>query len=211
MPKGIINDLTGFRFGALTVLTFDVSSRGKGRRYYCKCDCGTLKSILGTNLMAGNTVSCGCMRGKASKHGDCKDGSETNIYRLWGHMKERCTNPKKDNYDRYGGRGIKVCDEWMNNFELFKAWALDHGYKRGLQIDRIDSNGNYEPGNCRFVTGKINTRNQAQVRLNPEKVLRIRELLSEGKMTMREIGKMFGVTHSTISDIRNGKRWDDVK
>lgn len=79
--------------------------------------------------------------------------------RIYDGMKQRCYNPKRDNYERYGGRGIRVCDEWLESSTPFIKWALENGYEDGLQLDRIDNSGNYEPSNCRWVTPKNNSRN----------------------------------------------------
>ena len=85
--------------------------------------------------------------------------SYSNLYRVFNAMVERCTKPTIKNYHNYGGRGIKVCNEWIGNYQSFCDWALENGYKKGLQIDRIDNNGNYEPSNCRWVTQKQNCNN----------------------------------------------------
>lgn len=82
------------------------------------------------------------------------------LFGLWETMRSRCNNPNREKYGDYGGRGIEVCDEWNRSAEAFCEWALANGYKDGLQIDRIDNNGNYEPSNCRFVTPKTNSRNK---------------------------------------------------
>jgi hypothetical protein len=150
------------------------------------------------------------MRGKAAKHGECRNNTETPVYRLWSRIKERCYNKNKDGYHRYGGRGIHVCDEWLNSYETFKEWALTHGFKKGLQIDRENSDGNYEPGNCRFVTGVVNTRNQEQVKLSVEKVKQIKELFLSTNFTCKEIANNYGVSAATIRAIKRGDRWADV-
>lgn len=82
--------------------------------------------------------------------------SNTRLYNIWGCMKQRCCNPRNPRYGRYGGRGIMVCDEWLHSFEKFKEWSISNGYEDGLQIDRIDNDGNYEPNNCRWVTREKN-------------------------------------------------------
>ena len=210
MPKGHINKLTGKRFGKLIVLSFDESSRGKGRKWLCQCDCGNTRIIRAANLMSGCTISCGCERGKAAKHGECRNGTETHIYRLWGRIKDRCYNPNRDGYHRYGGRGIRVCDEWLNSFDAFKEWALANGYKRGLQIDRRESDGNYEPSNCRFVCNAENSRNQEQVKLTAEEVRTIKDRLSAGLHTCKELATEFNVSTATIRAIKRGDRWADI-
>ena len=119
-----------------------------------KCSkCGQVKEVNIYNLMLGKTK--GCM--KCNQHG-LIEGNER-VHRVWRNMLNRCTNPKVKCYDNYGGRGIAVCEEWRA-FPKFLKWAMSSGYGNELQIDRIDSNGNYEPGNCRWVTSKVNNRNR---------------------------------------------------
>lgn len=86
----------------------------------------------------------------------------TRLYTIWGNMIQRCTNPNNNNYPRYGGRGINICNEWRNSFQAFHDWAIDNGYKEDLQIDRIDNDGNYEPGNCRWTTATYNLNNTSR-------------------------------------------------
>lgn len=152
----------------------------------------------------------GSQRGKAIIHGACRFNTSTSLYRMWGRMKERCSNPKKDGYHRYGGRGIKVCPEWLNNFIAFKKWALTHGYQKGLQIDRRNNDGNYSPQNCWFLTGAENTQNQGHAKLNASSVRIIKNLLGEGGLTHKEIASRFKVCRSLITDIKNGKRWSNI-
>ena len=131
-----INDLTGKRFGRLTVL-YPTPNRYQGKVIWvCKCDCGTTKNIIGANLMNGSTVSCGCkskqvLRESREKHGK----SNTRIYNIYICMKERCYNPNSPSYKNYGGRGIEVCEEWANNFEAFYEWSIENGYQDSLTID----------------------------------------------------------------------------
>lgn len=203
------SNLEGGKFGILTVIKSVSKTKWGWDVWLCECECGKQKEVEGRMLVQNKIRSCGCLRGVASKHGDCKNGTETHIYRLWHRIKERCSNPKKDHYHRYGGRGIKVCDEWLNSFDSFKSWAFANGYKRELQIDRINSDGNYEPDNCRFVTGTENTRNQEQVKLNVEKVRQIKYFLTT-KFTCDEIATAYGVSTGTIRAIKRGDRWADV-
>jgi len=94
-------------------------------------------------------------------HGDTKEGGAVRLYRIWKGIKSRCFNPKQQNYKRYGGKGIKICDEWKNSYLTFKSWALANGYRHNLTIDRIDSDGNYCPENCHWLTLSENSRNGA--------------------------------------------------
>lgn len=144
-------------FGRLTVLREDT----KALRYICQCSCdGKEKSISKYALIHGTTQSCGCLRKeimtkKATKHGFAFKP----IYTVWAGMVQRCRNPKHKTYAEYGGRGITVCSEWEYSAETFCTWAEANGYETGLELDRIDNNGNYCPENCHFVTKSQNARN----------------------------------------------------
>jgi hypothetical protein len=166
-------------------------------------ECEHCGSVVERRLCAGKeSKSCGCQQHAARKHGM----SGTALYAIWNHMRQRCSNPKVDNFHRYGGRGISVCEGW-EDFATFKDWALANGYKRGLEIDRIDNDGNYEPGNCRFVTKPVNTRNSSKAKLTEEMVCKIREHYAQTKDRFKDIGQLFGVSPTTIWRIVNNLSW----
>lgn len=170
-----MEDLTGKRFGRLTVMSFN--SKEKTATQYktywnCKCDCGNEKVCIGSSLTNGKIQSCGCLHRehlKASKKGHKL--SKHKLYNTWRSMKKRCYLKTNASYNDYGGRGIKVCDEWKNSFESFYKWCIDNGYKEGLTLDRIDFNSGYEPSNCRWVDWIVqenNKRNNTKYIFNGE-------------------------------------------
>lgn len=174
-------DMTGKRIGQLVVLD-RAGAWDKQIWWRCQCDCGNIKTISGATLRRGKTRSCGCVY-KASrvniahksiakvKHGD----SFARLYFMWGSMKARCENPNNISYSDYGGRGIKLCEEW-HDYAKFKEWALAAGYdetapRGGCTIDRTDPNGNYCPENCTWqnmTTQSNNRRNTPMLTINGE-------------------------------------------
>jgi len=163
-------DLTGQRFGRLTVIAY-YGLINKKARWQCKCDCGKLLTITSEQLRNGESRSCGClMRELAEKshtiHGmaaKAKTRRSERLYNCWGQMIQRCTNPNKERWKHYGGRGISVCKEWRE-FIPFRDWALANGYRDDLTIDRIDVDGNYCPENCRWATWEEQAKNKQNSR-----------------------------------------------
>lgn len=172
-------DITGQRFGRLTVL-YRCPENAKDRKaqWVCKCDCGNIVIVTGKNLRIGNTKSCGCLQVDKVKEKNRKFGLlETKLgrqlYRVHYDMIRRCYYKDRHQYENYGGRGIYICDEWYTpgvegnpGFVNFYHWMIDHGYHRGLEIDRIDNDGPYAPWNCRLVdkyTQNNNRRNNRYI------------------------------------------------
>ena len=122
-------------------------------------------------------------------------------------MRQRCLNKKSKDYKNYGGREIKICTEWLDNFETFRIWALNNGYKEGLQIGRINNDGNYEPNNCKFMTSKESGRNTRTVKLNMEIANEIRRAYDTGSYTQQELANIWGVHRVNISCIITYKSW----
>ena len=156
------DDITGRRFGRLEVIALDHKNESGEMFWKCRCDCGNETVVKRGNLISGNTSSCGCLkaeltRKRASTHGL----SNSSLYSVWNGMLDRCRNKNSQSYERYGERGIHVCDEWLD-FNTFYHWGIENGYDPSLSLDRIDNDGDYCPDNCRWaddITQANNKRN----------------------------------------------------
>lgn len=187
--KPTFRDLTGQRFGRLVVLKESHKDRHHGYHWHVRCDCGTIKTTTGTGLKAGKINSCGCLFreklfSRITKHG----GTHTPEHRTWEAMKWRCLNPRNAAYKHYGGRGITICKRWHK----FENFLEDMGKKPSAKhsLDRIDNNGNYEPGNCRWVTQAVQTRNTRRaIRLEVENI----------EMTLGVACRRYGISYTNIS------------
>lgn len=163
-------------FGRLSVIGYAGNNKHRSAMWLCQCRCGNVVKVKGAQLRRGRTKSCGCLqRDTASKlakeynssqnykspshliHG----GAKTRIYGIWNKMKQRCGNPNYEHFERYGGRGITVCAEWMNDFEAFRDWSMANGYSDSKSIDRIDNDKGYSQDNCRWVSTQQQVRNRS--------------------------------------------------
>lgn len=152
-------NLEGRRFGRWTVLKYECYKISSSI-YHVACDCGTKKLVKAHSLKNGQSVSCGCY----AKEVQNKRANPTKqlLLNIFKAMHRRCNNPKHESYHRYGGRGISVCKEWKDR-HVFIDFALKNGWKHGLQMDRTNNDGNYEPNNVRFVTRSVNVKNSTNM------------------------------------------------
>lgn len=151
----------GSVFGRWTVIGKPFGVPGKHDYRWlvvCQCECGKTDVVHIANLITG--ASRGCRPCGHIKHGN----HAKRLHNIWRHMKQRCYDPTRPQFKDYGARGIEICDEWRESFEAFEAWSLQNGYTDDLQIDRRNNDGNYEPGNCRWVTGLVNSSNKRNTR-----------------------------------------------
>jgi len=189
MPTGHrLQILAGTRYGRLVVVR-EAEKAGHARQLLCRCDCGTLKAIRLHDLRSRAIRSCGCLLSEASRKRALRHGGAgSRLYAIWCHMRYRCANPKNPNYRHYGGRGIRVCDEW-GDFAVFRDWASANGYRDDLTIERIDNGGGYRPSNCRWATRGEQTN-------NTRRILRVR--FSGETKTLKQWSRVLGIKYTTL-------------
>lgn len=205
ISKVNFEDLTGKKFGRLTVIRFlQPQEREDSRRpWLCQCKCGNICQVEGNKLRSGHTQSCGCIINEKIGNLNKKyQYSNKRLYSVYSQMIERCTDESNAKYKNYGGRGITVCEEWRENYDNFAEWAFNSGYDAKAKynqctLDRIDVNKGYSPDNCRWVSVTVqqnNRRNNVFVEHNGE------------KHTIAEWSRIFGVTYSKLQHgIKQGR------
>lgn len=209
---GKVKHLTNQKFGRLLVVKYYGKAKDGHTVWVCKCDCGNIINVPSNSLTSGNTKSCGCLHNEFLKN---KKGNKCNFYKhgkantrlfnIFNSMKQRCLNNLDKNYKLYGGKGVKICREWLDKeegFINFYNWAIQNGYNENLTIDRIDVNGDYEPNNCRWVTMKIqanNRRNNHLVTYNGE------------THTISEWSEITNINKTTLAKRLNVYKWSVEK
>lgn len=203
--SGHVKPISG-RFGRLVVVRFD-GVRFHTAHWLCRCDCGREVSVARENLRTGNSRSCGCARRETTsaraKHGGARPGRYAPEYRSWQSMLARCRNPHLRGYIWYGGRGVTVCARWSSSYAAFLA---DLGPRPpGTTLERIDNNGNYEPGNVRWATPIEQGRNKRDVRLNEQAAKVIRTCTKSFGTT--RMARLYGVSVGHVRRIVTGRCW----
>lgn len=200
--KKFTKNLVGYKFGLMSIIG---QGKYKNKRHFwiCKCECGNVRESQRADIFRGVVKSCGCYKkNRLTTHGK----TNTPLYSRWEGIRARCYNPHANGYKYYGAKGIAMCDEWKSDFMAFYDWCMANGYEKQLDIDRIDSRGNYEPSNCRFVTKKENARKTLAVKLNQKLADEIMTLI-KNKVSCKEIAKLYGISYSTVYLIKRKKIW----
>lgn len=201
---GKLVNLSGMRFGRLSVITRAGSNRQNRALWLCRCDCGKETTVPSSCLTSGKSKSCGCLRSENTikmnttvKKISGTAPSRSRLYREWQGIRYRCENESRVGFHNYGGRGISVCDEWRRSFDAFRNWALANGYRDDLTIDRKDNDGPYCPENCRWVNRKAQAQNRRTCILIS---------FNGGTHTISEWSEITGVKRSTL-DYRIKAGW----
>lgn len=192
--KGIRKDLTGQVYGRLKVIEVDEVLSTKRTFWVCECICGNKKTVRSDSLQDGSVKSCGCLKKEQDRKNleanHSHKMSKTRIYQELQGVKARCLNNNNKRYENYGGRGIKICDEWMQSFESFRDWSFENGYSDTLTIDRINNDGNYEPGNCRWVDNKTQCNNRGSNIIIKYK---------DENLTMMQVSEITGINYAVLN------------
>lgn len=199
-------DLTGQRFGRLTVVSRAENTKNGHPRWLCRCDCGSSSIVVGKDLRSGHTESCGCLQKERTSKSNQKlknyGEAETRLYKIWLSMKQRTTNKNAKAYKNYGARGIVVCKEWKDDYQVFKEWALLNGYHNYLTIERRDNEKGYFPQNCTWIVKSEqpkNRRSNNYITYNGE------------TKTLSEWARLSGIQREVLRDRINNYGWSIEK
>jgi len=199
MKRKKANIQSGDKYSRLTIIK-EIEKKQYNRQFLCKCDCGNETTVSSSQLLKGDAKSCGCLRREVTAQRNRKEKtthglSKTRVYGIWERMLSRCSNSEDKNYCNYGARGIKVCDEWKD-VTIFYDWAISNGHQKGLTIERIDNDGNYEPNNCKWIPRKDQNKNR---RMN-------RQITYKGETkNLTEWSKVTGINRKTLETrLKNG-------
>ena len=200
--KGVKKDMyVGYRIGKLTVTKYLGLNESKRRIWECACDCGNIVVHTTQELHGGRTKSCGCSKKNQGDKLRIYYGVDKKLHDRWWDIKSRCNNPNNSRYKDYGGRGIKMCPEWENDFWTFRDWSLANGFREGLTIDRIDNDKGYSPDNCRWVTNAVQANNKRSCRYIT---------INGVTKNLKEWSVEYNINYHTVQNrIFNG--WDEVR
>ncbi len=191
-------DLTGRKFGELEVLEYAGKKERNSSLWRCRCNCGNIVVVGREYLFSSHILNCGCNVNGKVRHGMTK----TRIHTIWVSMRQRCYNKNFREYDRYGGRGITVCQAWLDDFMNFYNWAMANGYSDELTLDRKDNDGNYCPENCRWATMEQQSNNRSSSKL----------ITYNGETrTMAGWARKFGIRYSTLQQRISNSGWSFEK
>jgi hypothetical protein len=213
--------LEGVRFGTWTATDNIVHINGRANRV-CYCDCGNIGAVLTSNLTGGKSNGCfSCGTKKASTvDGDSQISSEMyGLYTSYRCMMGRCYIASTNGYERYGGLGICVCDEWKSSYSIFKLWAVENGWKQNLVIDRVNSSLDYSPCNCRWITASENSKLANTGKIVASRILsnddvkfiRSCKVGRKEMYTRKTLGEKFNISWQSINAIRSRKYYKDIK
>jgi hypothetical protein len=185
---------SGDKFGRLVVLK-EIKQKNKSRYFLCKCDCGKTTERCIKALIKNSISSCGCYQNEFNIKPRYKQRSDnypylkSRLYSIWTDIKKRCNNTNTRAYKWYGAKGVKVCETWENDFINFMNWSIKNNYSDELTIDRINSNGNYSPDNCRWVSMLVQNNNKSSNRLIE---------FENQQYTMSQLSRLLGVKYTTL-------------